>query len=255
MTIDLSHILPDQVWPFLLTFARVGAMMMLLPVIGEMMISPRFRLSIALAVSLLLTPMAATMMPPMPPTIFALAGLLISEIVIGIALGGALRLVMSALQVAGSVIAMQTGLGFAMAVDPTQGAQSALISTFLTLLAITLIFASGMHHLLIGAVHGSYLLFAPGVLPDSADLLELVVRMVSGAFLLGIQMSAPFLVFGLVFYLGTGVISKMMPQVQIFFLTMPANILIGFMLLMSLLALMMTWFLDRFAADVGSLAG
>ncbi len=255
MTIDLSGLLPDHVWPFLLTFARVGAMMMLLPVIGEMMVSPRFRLGLALATSLLLTPMNAASVPLMPETILGLAGLLVTEIVVGIALGGAARLVMSALQVAGSVIAMQTGLGFAMAIDPTQGAQSALVSTFLTLLAITLIFATGMHHLLIGAVHGSYLLFAPGVMPESADLLELVIHMAAGAFTLGIQMSAPFLVFGLVFYLGTGVISKMMPQVQIFFLTMPANILIGFTLLASLLALMMTWFLDSFAAEIGSLAG
>lgn len=255
MQIDLSALLPDQVFPFLITFARVGAMIMLLPVFGEIMVSPRFRLGLALAVTLVLVPMTARSMPALPENVLAVTGLLMTEIAIGIVLGGAARLVMSALQVAGSVIAMQTGLGFAMAVDPTQGSQSALVGTFLTLLAITLIFASGLHHLLIGAVHGSYALFVPGVMPDSRDMLELVIRVASSAFLLGVQMSAPFLVFGLVFYLGTGVVSKLMPQVQIFFLTMPVNILIGFALLLVLLPLMMSWFLDHFAAALGQLAG
>jgi flagellar biosynthetic protein FliR len=153
---------------------------------------------------------------------------------------------MSALHVAGNIIAMQTGLAFAQNVDPTQGTQSAIVASFLSMLAVTLIFATDLHHLLIAAMRDSYVLFKPGEILPVGDFLQMAIKAVSGAFVLGVQLSAPFVVFGLVFYIGLGLLSKLMPQIQIFFIAMPANIGLGFALLFLILGAMMTWFLQGF---------
>ena len=97
-------------------------------------------------------------------------------------LGLTARLTISALQVAGSVIAQQLGLGFVTAVDPTQGQQGLLVGNFLTLLGVTLIFATDLHHLIIAGLNDSYRLFQPGEVPVAADVATLVTNTVGGAF-------------------------------------------------------------------------
>jgi flagellar biosynthetic protein FliR len=234
----------QDLFVYLAVFSRVGTMLMLMPVFGEISVTPRIRLSIALALSLVLSPLVAKLYPAEPATPSALAGLLFGEIAVGILIGTVARMLVQALQVAGTIFAFQTGLGFAQNIDPTQGAQSALLGTFLTLLGVTLIVTTDLHHLLIGALRGSYTLFAPGKIPDLGDATALVTDTVAGTFTLAVELSAPFLVFGLVFYLAAGVISKLMPQIQIFFVAMPANILLGLALFMLLMGTLMTWFLD-----------
>jgi flagellar biosynthetic protein FliR len=245
----------QEIFVYLAVFARVGTMMMLMPVFGEISVTPRVRLSIALALCLVLAPLVRPLYPAEPAIPSALAGILFGEIAVGILIGTVARMLVQALQVAGTIFAFQTGLGFAQSLDPAQGAQSALLGTFLTLLGVTLIVVTDLHHLLIGALRGSYALFAPGRFPDLDNAAELVTDTVAGTFALAVELSAPFLVFGLVFYLAAGVISKLMPQIQIFFVAMPANILLGLALFMLLVGTLMTWFLDDFQEQLRPFLG
>ena len=245
----IQDLLPADILIFMLVFSRVGAMTMTLPALGEMTIPARARLMIALALSLVLMPLVGNLYPAGVRSVpSVLAAIVITEVVVGIAIGLLLRMVMGAVQVAGNVIATQTGLAFAQGVDPTQGAQGALVSLFLSLLATTLIFISDLHHLLIGGIAHSFTTFPPGKLPATGDLLQLAVEITSGMYLIGIQMSAPFIVFGLVVYGGAGVVARMMPQLQIFFLVTPINILAGFVILGLTVSTMMMWFLEFFSS-------
>jgi flagellar biosynthetic protein FliR len=130
------------------------------------------------------------------------------------------------------------------AVDPTQGEQGVIVGNFLTMLAVTLFFATNMHYLVIAALNDSYTLFEPGEVPSTGDVAALVTQTVSGAFRVGIQLSAPFLVFGLLFNIGLGVLSRLMPQMQVFFIAMPLSILLGLLFLLLVLGSMMGFFLD-----------
>ena len=170
-------------------------------------------------------------------------------------LGLLARLTISALQIAGSVVAQQMGLGFVTAVDPTQGQQGVIVGNFLSVLGVTLIFATDLHHLVIAALNDSYTLFRPGEIPMLGDVAELMTGTVAGAFRIGVQLAAPFLVFGLLFNLGLGVLSRLMPQMQVFFVGMPLSILVGFLILMLVVGAMMMTFLDyarRRAARAGA---
>jgi flagellar biosynthetic protein FliR len=138
------------------------------------------------------------------------------------------------------------GLGFVTAVDPTQGQQGLLVGNFLTLLGVTLIFATDSHHLVIAALNDSYKIFAPGELMTSGDVASLATRAFATAFKIGLQLSAPFLVFGLVFNVGLGVLARLMPQMQVYFVGAPLSILAGFLILAAVLAAMMGTYLDYF---------
>ena len=242
MRIDVSF-LPALAAAFLLVFARVGSMLMLLPGLGEMSVPVRLRLTVALALSAVMLPLHraeyAIDLNALGPILLMLG----EEILIGILLGMTARLTMSALQVAGSVVAQQLGLGFVTAVDPTQGQQGVIIGNFLVLLGVTLLFATNLHYLVIAALDDSYSLFRPGEVPLTGDMAALTTQTIAGAFRVGVQLSAPFLVFGLVFNLALGLLSRLMPQMQVFFVGMPLSILGGLLIFLFVVGAMMTVFL------------
>ncbi|XBQ15330.1 MAG: flagellar biosynthetic protein FliR [Oceanicaulis sp.] len=238
--------LPYTVFAAAMVFARLGAILMLLPGIGETSIPPRIRLSFALAFSLVIGPVIAPQLPPAPESLVAMSGLIAMEAVIGLMVGAAARFLLMAGAVAGQVIGYQTGLAMAQSFDPTQGQSGALPAQFLNLLFMVLIFATNLHHLLLQAAAGSYTLMPAGEAPMWADAAQWALGLFADAFLLGMQIAAPLIAFGLIFYLGLGVLSRLMPQAQIFFIAMPLNILVGFSILAITLGAVALAFLDRF---------
>src|SRR5438132_642861 len=226
-----------------LVIARIGTMVMLLPGLGELSVPVRVRLTVALVLTAVLLPLHRNAYQLDLRSFGPLLAMLGEELFIGAVLGLAARLTISALQVAGSVIAQNLGLGFVTAVDPTQGQQSVIVANFLTVLGLTLVFATDLHHLVIAALDDSYTLFQPGEIPLLGDVAALTTRTVAAAFRIGIQLSAPFAVFALLFNLGLGILSRLMPQMQVFFIGLPLSILIGFLILLLVVGAMMSLFL------------
>jgi flagellar biosynthesis protein FliR len=247
MRIDIS-LLPVLAATFMLVFARVGAMVMLLPGLGESNIPVRIKIAIALLLTLIIVPLHRADYHVNMDTLSALLVMFIYEILIGIVLGATARVTLAALQVAGAVIAQQLGLGFVTSVDPTQGQQGVVIGNFLTLLGITMLFATDSHHLVIAALNDSYSIFSPGEVMPSGDVAALATRAFAAAFKIGMQLSAPFLVFGLVFNIGLGVLARLMPQMQVYFVGVPLSIMAGFLIFAVVLTAMMGGFLDYFIA-------
>jgi flagellar biosynthetic protein FliR len=245
MRIDVS-LLPALGAAFMLVFARIGAMVMLLPGLGEVNIPVRIKLAIALLLTFVMLPLHRAAYHVDMQSITPLVVMMVHEIIIGIVLGATARVTLSALQVAGSIIAQQLGLGFVTSVDPTQGQQGVLIGNFLTLLGIALLFATDTHYLVIAALSDSYKIFAPGELMPSGDVAALATRAFAAAFKIGLQLSAPFLVFGLVFNIGLGVLARLMPQMQVYFVGVPLSIFTGFIILAAVLTTMMGTYMDYF---------
>jgi flagellar biosynthetic protein FliR len=102
-----------------------------------------------------------------------------------------------------------------------------------------------MHHLAIGALDQSYALFRPGEFLPTSDVTQLMLNIIASAFKIGVQLAAPFLVFGLLFNLGLGILARLMPQLQVFFLGLPLSILIGFVMLFAFIGLAMITFLGH----------
>lgn len=247
--------LPAEVFVYFVVFARIGSAMMFLPAFGEPAINARVRLMLALAVTVVSVPVVRGGVGPVPDKTLLVFIVLIKEILIGLALGALARMMMSALQVAGTVIAMSTGLGAAQTFDPTQGTQSAIFGTFLSITAVTLIFVTDLHHLLLAALVDSYTVFPPGNSLSTEVMAGRAVEMASHSFMLGLRLAAPFVVFSIIFYTSLGVLSRLMPQIQVFFIAMPANILIGFTILMLTVSGISMLFLSHFQTVISGLFG
>jgi flagellar biosynthetic protein FliR len=253
MQIDVSF-LPVVAAAYLLAFARIGTMIMLLPGIGELSVPVRVRLTIALVLTAVIMPMHRSTYAIDLTQAGPVLAMLFQELFVGAVLGLTARLTISALQIAGTVIAQQMGLGFVTAVDPTMGQQNVIVGNFLSVLGITMIFALDLHHLVIAALNDSYTLFRPGDVPMMGDVAALIARTVTAAFRIGVQLAAPFLVFGLLFNLGLGVLSRLMPQMQVFFVGMPLSILLGFIILLLVVGAMMMTFTDYVESVLRQLA-
>ncbi len=249
--------LPVDITILAAVFARVGAMMMTAPAFGDLTISPRVRLAAALGVTAALAPAVAGLYPAGAGEggALALAGLILGETAAGLFLGLFARAIAAALNVAGEIIALQIGLSLAQIFDPTQDIQGAIVGGFLAILGATLIFATDAHHLLLAALRDSYSLLSPGAPLAVGDAADAMIGAIGAAFSMGVRLAAPFIVFGLVFYSGAGVLNRLMPQAQVFFMLLPANLVIGLMLLMLTTGLMMTAFLAEFETQLSAFLG
>lgn len=241
---------------YLLSFARLGTMVMFLPTLGEQNIPTRIRLAMALVLTFVLFPAISAFYPGQllasPPRI---GMFFFGELAIGAFIGLATRMVMAALQIAGTTISYQAGMAMAQAFDPTAGSQGALIGNFLSVLGVAVMFAMDVHHLAIMALHDSFLLFPPGDWLPVGDVTQVAINGVAGAFELSINLSAPFLVFGMVFNLGVGLLNRLMQQVQIFFIAMPANVGIALAILMATLGTIMIWYVEHVQQSLAQFVG
>ena len=234
--------LPVEIYHAALIFLRVGAMVMLLPAIGEAVVPPMVRLAFALLLSLCLAPIAGPTMPAMPTTMGDMGGQMFKELFVGLMLGGLMQMYQAALEVAGEVMAIQTTLAFSQTANPSEAQPGSTLSSFLSLVGVALIFATNLDHLFIGAIARSYTLFAPVKPVVINDVGFMAVRTMGEAFALGIQLAAPVIVFSLVLNVATGLIGRMMPQFQIFFVVSPLSVLLGLSILMlSLGGIGMVW--------------
>lgn len=249
----LSQLLPADMFSLLLVFARIGSAVMLLPGFGETYVSPRVRLLFATALTLVITPVVMATVPKLPATLIELTLIVGGEIGIGLFLGGMVRMMISTLHISGTIIGFQTSLGAAQVFDPANAQQGTVIGAFFNVIGIFLIFISDMHHLMLIALTESYTAFVPGAPPPMGDITQAAVLFVSRSFLLAMQIAAPFLVVGLIFYIGLGLIARLMPQMQVFFIAMPLQITIGFLLMILTFSAGMYWFLEYFQTSIQGL--
>ncbi|MBX7247424.1 MAG: flagellar type III secretion system protein FliR [Caulobacteraceae bacterium] len=218
---------PEQLWAGSLVFVRVASIVMLLPGLGEQAIPPRIRLSFALLLSMAMTPVVAGSLPGIPATVGGMGAWVLREAIVGLLIGSIIRTMMAALSVAGEIVSLQTTLSFAQTANPLQAQPGSTIASFLGLVGVTLVFATGLHQMFIGAIVQSYELFAPARRLLVEDAGALAVQTMGRAFAVGVQLSAPVMVFALVFNVATGLVGRVMPQFQIFFAATPLNVLLG----------------------------
>ena len=207
---------------------------MTLPGFGDTYVPMRARLFFALTFSILLVPLLGPRMPALPSHPLALVMILISETLIGLFMGMIARIILMALHAAGNIIAAQSSLAVASIFDPQSGAQNAVVSNMLTLTALTLFFTLDLHHLVLAALVQSYDVFTVGQFPSVQDMNILQLRLFADAFNLGVALAAPHIVVSLLFYLAGGLMTRLMPNFQVFFVMMPPQIIVAFLLLMAL---------------------
>lgn len=251
----LNQFLTINAFAYLLVFSRVGATVMLMPGVGEAYIPIRVRLMFALTIVAVLTPVLTSALPDIPKTFAGVAVLIAGEATVGIFIGMVARVLLAGLATAGTVIAFLTGFASAVVFNPALQDQGSLTAVFLMLLGTLLLFVTDMHHIILMGIYDSYSLFIPGVAPPIADFSQLLTRLVAGSFKIGVQIAAPFIVVALLFYISLGLLARLMPQFQVFFVALPLQIMVGTFVLMLTLSSAMMWFLTYFAREFSQFTG
>lgn len=243
-----------EIWSTALLFARIGGMIMLLPGFGEPAVPARVRLGFALAMAIGIGPALASAVPEPATTAWGMAFQVGAEVLIGILLGGAARMLVSSLATAGQIVGMEMGISFAQTADPTATGSGQLVSVFLGVLGVALIFATGLHHMFLEGIAGSYQVISLGTPPPVGDAAELALEATSASFLVGFQIAVPLVVAGMIFRVGLGVLSRLIPQIQVFFVALPLQIMGGLVVFaLGLSTGMLIWLdsLERYATWLG----
>jgi flagellar biosynthetic protein FliR len=246
----LEEFLASGVLAFMLTFMRIGTAAMVMPGIGDSFVTSRVRLHIALALSLVLVPVVMPYIPSPMPQLFSLVQMIVVEMIIGLLIGTIARIFVIALDTAGMVVSAQSGLANAQVFNPTEATQGSIIGSLLTMTAAVLIFATNLHHMLIIGFVESYQMFPMGTLPDTGSLAELMTKAVSTSFNTGVKLASPFIVLILLVYVGMGVLSRLMPQLQVFLVILPLQILMALVLLGLVFAAMMGAWLVHYQSAI-----
>lgn len=236
----------QQVFAAGLIFARLGTLLMLMPALGETFVPVRIRLAFSFALALMLFPILSGVVPPLPATVSGVAGAVIKEIAVGLIIGTILRFFMSSLATAGEVVSIQSTLGFAQTANPTQAAPSTTLATFLGLMGLVLIMTTNLHHLFLGAIVRSYSIFPVTRDLSLTDSNALAIQTVSRSFALGLQLAAPVVAFSLIFNIATGLVGRVMPQFQIFFVSAPLMIISGLSIFALSLGVIGIVWIDRY---------
>ena len=246
MLLTFQQWLTTEAFGAFLVFSRLGSALSLLPGFSESYVPVRFRLVLGGLLTFVIAPVVMPHLPPTPRTVSGLMLLEGEEIGIGFFIGVVARTAFNAMETAGTIISMQSGLSAAVAFNPATAQQGALTSSFLAAVALVVIFVSDIHHLMLRALVDSYAVFPPGAPLPIGDFAHALTQLISSSFSLGVRIAAPFVVFGVIFFLGLGILARLMPQMQVFFVSQPAQILLGLVIFAGTLVAAVTVFLGSF---------
>lgn len=215
---------------------RLGTCIMVMPGVSNITVNMRFRLHLAVMISLVMFPVLETSMPALPEKTSLMLGYLFIEFIMGILMGISARLFVATLQIAGEMIAFMAGMQASTLFNPGVGGQTSAPSLFLTITGITFIFVINLHHVIFQGVLESYHMFPAGTtLPLMGDSARGLIQVLSDIFHIGVKMAAPIMVMGFLTYVAFGVFNRLIPQLQVFFVSLPLNITIGiFMMIITL---------------------
>lgn len=245
-TAEITAWVGSLLWPFL----RIGAMLVAAPLFGAGMVTVRVRLALAFLLALVVAPLI-----PVPPAVepLSLAGLTISaqQVLIGLTIGFVLQMVFSAMTQAGETIALSMGLGFASMMDPQQGVQVPVVSTYFVIMSTLIFLALNGHVALIELTLLSFHslpIAVDGIV--RADLWALA-SWGSTMFVFGLLVALPAVASMLLVNLSMGVITRAAPQLNIFAVGFPMMILLGFVLMLLTLPVLLPQFTNLLAEAFG----
>lgn len=219
--------LPFDPATFLILFARIAAVLMLLPAFSDTAIPAQIRVLAAVGFTAGLYALLGHRVTPSITDQGVLATLVVSETLVGLAMGMIVRILFSAASMAGGIMSLQIGLSSVLLPDPSIGSQSTVLSRFLTVAATVMCLSMQVHHLWIASIVKSYTIFPVGGLPPAESFARLAVTATSQSMMLAVGLAAPLLVYGIVFNVALALAARMAPAIQVFFISQPLNLLLG----------------------------
>jgi flagellar biosynthetic protein FliR len=214
-------------YSFLTVFVRCSAMLLSSPMFGAQNTPLQVRIMTTLAISAALTIALQPQIGPPPADMYVLAASVAHEVVAGLLIGMFMSLVLLGVQMAGSLMDMQIGLGMSQALNPLTGVPSTVIGQFKFMLGLVVFLSMDAHLTMIDAFARSYTAMPAIAFDNLPALQEGIVKLLGAVSLLAIQIAAPVMGVTLVVDAALGLVNKAVPQMQVLIVGMPAKIVMG----------------------------
>jgi flagellar biosynthetic protein FliR len=237
---------------FLLIFSRVVSVLWLLPLFSSRAVSVPFKAALSLLIAYLLFE-SMTIDRSFSSDPYLLLLFVMKEVFIGLAIGFSVRVLFTAVNVAGEIISIQSGFSFARFMDPLSMTQVTVIEQFKNLLAMMLFLAMDAHHILIKALVSSFKDVPIGTVAIHRPFFEHLVTMTGKVFATGFKIGAPVIVTLLLVELALGMLSRMIPQINIFIEGVPLKILITVVMLSFSLGVIVPGIVNMFRSMDGEI--
>lgn len=245
--------LPGQsdVFLFALVLCRIGGLFAALPLFGGRRLSARFKVVTVVAITLVTYPVLQITPPPLPPNAFSLGLLVGQELLIGLTLAFVTQIIFAAVEFSGQILGMQMGFSIASVIDPSLGTQVQIMSVMQTLLATLLFLSLNIHHVFIRAIVDSFTIIPLGGWTVNEALIRFLVKASGDVLILGVRLAAPVMVTLLLTSVVLGIMARAFPQMNVFIISFPLNIGLGFLVMGATLLL----FFHVLEVAFGNLAG
>ncbi len=221
---------PAQIESFMFVLFRVGAILMFMPVLGSGLIPARIRIAFALMFSLAIYPLVQHHGYPQVDSLLGLSAYMFIEIMVGFSIAYAVRLIFTAVQVAGTVVDFQMGFGVVNVIDPQTNSQVSITAQFQNILAILLFLALDAHHIIIYAVVESFSAIDPLSYAFTSLSVEYLLRLFTGTFATAAKIAAPLMAILFFLSVGLGLVARTVPQMNVFIIGFPLQIAVGLMM-------------------------
>jgi len=227
---------------FLVVFARLSAMTMTMPIFGYKTVNVRIRVMLSFMLTLIIVPVLGAKQFSEINSIITLLILLMKEILIGMMIGFGARLLFDGFSMAGEFIGRQMGMAIMNVLDPTSQEQQPIVTQFWMLIMVTFFIITNSHYFLIETLFQNFTLIPPGGGHFSAELGRTFISGGSQLFKIAVQFAAPAMIFLLLVDISIAFIARVMPQMNVFFVTLPLKIGVGMMVLIISLRLFQVLF-------------
>lgn len=222
---DLRVPSPELIGTFLLAFVRVSGLLFATPVLGNRNVPPQVRILLSLLFTMAILPLVPV--SRIAPESDAFIPAMIAEVLLGGMLGLIGSLLFAAAEFGGHMAGLQMGFAIANILNPESESQTSVFSTLTSLTALLVFVMSDGHHLFVGALVKSFGSLPLGTFVVDAARTGSLVRMSTGIFTYGLALAAPVLAITLFVTVALGILSRSMPQIDVFFMSFAINISVG----------------------------
>jgi len=225
--VDLWAVSHQEVKTFLLVLIRVSTILLMLPFFSARVIPVLSKAGLALIVTIILFPVLSHAMVAFPETALGVMQLMIAELIIGIILGLLVQVFFEGVRMMGQLVGFQTGFAITNIIDPQSGIQASILSNLAYLVAFTIFLLLNGHHILLNAVRESFSILPVGSLSLNSVMFENLLPLYGEMFVIAIKIGAPAIATLLFTKVAFGLITKLIPQINIMIVAFPVQIVIG----------------------------
>lgn len=224
---DLIHLQYNEIKIFLFILIRVGVILFLLPFFNSRVIPVLTKAALALILTVVLFPVSSSHIGSFPDTLWGMSGLVTGELIIGMILGLLVQMFFEGVRMMGQLAGIETGFAIANVLDPQSGAQSSIMSNMAYLIALLLFLILNGHHILLNAIRESFAIIQPGSVSLNKQVFNEIIKSSGDMFIIAVQIGAPVIAAILFVQVAFGLITRLIPQMNIMVVAFPVQIVTG----------------------------